>query len=158
MAQQMNIFISHVHEDDDELSKLKSLVSMHGLEIRDASITKDKPNNAKNEDYIFNDIIKPGIEWCGVLAVYITPKTKESKWVDKEINLAEKKGKRIVGIWADGHAGCEPPENLKKLADAMVGWKGERIVDALTGNFNEWEDPKSGEVCPPRPFKRVKCQ
>ena len=45
----------------------------------------------------------------------------------------------------------------KKLADAMVGWNGGRVVDALTGNFNGRET-KDGEVCAPIPFKRVVCQ
>ncbi len=39
-----NVFISHLHEDDDGLVKLKDLVAKHGLQIRDSSITAEKPN------------------------------------------------------------------------------------------------------------------
>jgi len=151
-----NIFISHIHEDDDGLAKLKKLVASRGLTVRDGSINKAKPNNAKNADYILHKIIGPRIRWCSVMVVYITPNTRHSEWVDKEIMRAARLGKRIVGVWAHGHAGCEPPENLTMLADAMVGWNGGRVVDALTGDFNGRESA-DGSVCAPIPFKRVRC-
>lgn len=47
-----NVFISHIHEDDEGLPKLKDISAKHGLQMRDYSITSDKPNRAKNEDYI----------------------------------------------------------------------------------------------------------
>ena len=36
-----NVFISHIHEDDEGLSALKDLVAQQGMEIRDSSITAD---------------------------------------------------------------------------------------------------------------------
>ena len=152
----MNIFISHIHEDDAGLAKLKKLIASKGLTVRDGSINKARPNSAKNADYILNKIIIPRIKWCSVMVVYITPETKKSGWVNKEIMRAERLGKRIVGVWAHGHSGCEPPANLQKLADAMVGWDGDRVVDALTGAFNDREDP-DGNVCEPIAFKRYTC-
>lgn len=151
-----NIFISHIHEDDAGLAKLKTLTRNNGLTVRDGSINKAKPNRAKNANYILNKIIGPRIKWCSVMVVYITPGTKNSEWVNKEILRAASLGKRIVGVWAHGHAGCQPPENLETLADAMVGWNGGRVVDALTGDFNGRET-KDGDVCDPIPFKRVVC-
>ncbi len=46
-----NIFISHIHEDDDGLRDLKDLVARHGMICRDGSITTGKFNSASNEDY-----------------------------------------------------------------------------------------------------------
>ena len=91
------------------------------------------------------------------MVVYITPETKNSEWVNKEILRAERLGKRIVGVWAHGHADCEPPAALKHMADAMVGWDGGRIVDALTGNFDGKEN-NDGSVAAPTEYKRVACQ
>ena len=45
-----NVFISHVHEDDAGLGKLKDLLKSKGMTIRDYSIRSDNPNNA-NPDY-----------------------------------------------------------------------------------------------------------
>lgn len=56
-----NIFISHVHEDDEGLGKLKDLLKRHGMTVRDYSISADKPNNAHEENYIKYDILAPKI-------------------------------------------------------------------------------------------------
>ena len=54
--QTKNVFISHIHKDDEGLDDLKNLVAKHGMEARDYSITSDKGNNAKPPDYIKYDI------------------------------------------------------------------------------------------------------
>ncbi len=128
-----NVFISHIHADDDGLPRLKSLVAQHGMTCRDGSITTSKFNNAANEEYIKYQILAPRIKWASVLVVYISPETKDSDWVNWEIEYAVKEGKRIVGVWAWGEKGCELPEALAKHADAVVGWNGESIADAISG-------------------------
>src|SRR5690242_3086411 len=97
-----NVFISHIHEDDEGLPKLKELLAQRGFEIRDASITSEKPNEASDPDYIKAEILSPGIRWASTLIVYITPDTHDSEWVNWEIEYAQKMGKRIVGVWAHG--------------------------------------------------------
>lgn len=151
-----NVFISHVHEDDAGLQKLKDLLGSKGMSIRDASIHAGKENNANNPDYIKSGILAPQIDWAGTFVVYVTPKTKGSAWVDWEIEYAQKQGKRIVGVWAHGEQGCEVPEGLDKYADAMVGWHGDSIVDAIDGHANRWESP-DGVPYPERPIRRYSC-
>lgn len=151
-----NVFISHVHEDDAGLEKLKNLLEKHGMALRDGSINSDKPNNAVSHDYIKSEILAPRINWAGTFVVYITPKTKDSEWVNWEIEYAEKQGKRIVGIWGHGDNNCDVPEALGKYADAVVGWNGERIVDAINGKINEWDNP-DGTECAARPITRYSC-
>jgi hypothetical protein len=108
------------------------------------------------EIYIKSQILAPQIDWAGTFLVYITPKTKGSSWVDWEIEYAAKQGKRIVGIWGHGDNNCEVPEGLRDYADAVVGWHGDRIIDAITGKLNEWDNP-DGSRCAPRPIKRYSC-
>lgn len=151
-----NVFISHVHEDDDGLQKLKDLLSTKNMMIRDASIHKGKENEATSPDYIKSTILAPQINWAGVFIVYVTPATKGSDWVNWEIEYAEKQGKRIVGVWGYGDNNCEMPDALKKYADAMVGWNGDRIVDAINGQVNEFDNP-DGTACLPRLIRRYSC-
>lgn len=132
-----NVFISHIHEDDEGLPRLKDLVAKHGMNCRDGSITTGKFNGASNEEYIKYEILKPRIEWASVLIVYISPETKNSDWVNWEIECAAREGKRIVGVWAWGEQDCEQPEALKKHADAVVGWNGDSIIDAINGTSDE---------------------
>ena len=138
MNQIRNIFISHRHEDDDGLKALKDLAGRHGITCRDYSITADKPNNAHNEEYIKREILTPRIRQAGCLVVYVSEKTRHSEWVDWEIEYAKRQGKRIVGVWARGDQNCELPDALDRHADAMVGWNGESIVDAINGASDAW--------------------
>jgi hypothetical protein len=157
MAEQTkNVFISHIHEDDEGLGKLKDLLSNAGMTIRDASINSLNPNNATSEDYIKSQILAPQIDWAGTMIVYVTPETKESDWVDWEIRHAHQKEKRIVGVWAYGCQDCELPPALNDFADAVVGWNGTSIVDAINGNCDVWETP-DGTTVDVRPIKRHCC-
>ena len=132
-----NVFISHKHEDDDGLRDLKRLVEQHGMTWRDYSITADNPNNAHNEEYIKREILAPRIRQSSCLVVYVSEKTKTSDWVNWEIEYAETLGKRIVGVWERGARDCELPEALDHHADAVVGWNGESIINAINGTSDE---------------------
>jgi hypothetical protein len=151
-----NVFISHIHEDDDGLVKLKELIAKGGLTVRDASINSSNPNDANHPDYIKSQILAPQIQWASTLLVYITPQTKDSEWVNWEIEYAEKMGKRIVGVYAHGANECDVPEALEKYADDVRGWNSAGVVDAILGKTNEWQAP-SGELRDPRPIKRYGC-
>ena len=140
-----NVFISHIHEDDPGLGKLKDLLKSKGMTIRDYSIRSDNPNNAKSESYIKSEILAPRIRQCSTLVVYVSPETKDSKYVDWEIEYAHKNEKRIVGVWEDGERGCKLPEALDKYADAVVGWTGNNIIDAIEGKIDSWENPDGSE-------------
>lgn len=155
MGEIHNVFISHRHEDDDLIAKFKDLMKGKGVEIRDASITSDNPNQANNPDYIKQNILAPGINWAGKLVVLITPDTKNHDWVEWEIEYANKHNKHIIGVWAHGSAGCEIPEALDKYADAVVGWSSEQILKALNG-ARIWKD-SDGASRPPQPIKRLAC-
>ncbi|HRI92491.1 MAG TPA: TIR domain-containing protein [Accumulibacter sp.] len=156
MAERRNVFISHIHEDDHRLAPLKDLLRDSGMEVRDGSIHSDKPNNAKSPDYIKSEILSPRIEWASVLVVLITPDTKNSEWVSWEIECAERMGKRIVGVWDHGEALCDIPPALDQYADAIVGWQGERVKDAIEGRINNREQP-DGTATGPRAVPRYSC-
>lgn len=157
MTHDRNVFVSHVHEDDKGVKAFKDLVEKQGMTVNDYSVTKDKSNKAKSDEHIKYGVLKPKIEACSVLVVYVTPKTKDSKWVDFEIKCAERLGKRIVGVWAHGHADCELPESLEDLADTVVAWNSENVVAALNGEFNEQED-RDGKLRSRQKTVRVTCQ
>jgi hypothetical protein len=151
-----NVFISHLHEDDEGLDKLKNLLAEGGLDVRDSSINSSNPNEAKNSDYIKCEILAPQIKWAGTFLVYITPQTKTSDWVNWEIECAAKNDKRIVGIYAHGANDCDVPEALDKYADDVRGWQSAGIIEAILGETNEWHTA-SGGLRELRPIKRWSC-
>jgi MTH538 TIR-like domain (DUF1863) len=144
MSDTKNIFISHVHEDDALLPKLKELIGRAGMEVRDGSVNSDKPNEAQSEDYIKREILAPRIDWASTLVVLVTRDTAQSDWVNWEIKYAIEQGKNVVGVFAQGATDADIPEELGKHAAAIVGWQGDRVVDAINGNVTGWDDPATG--------------
>ena|SRR2546426_5946203 len=160
MPDMKNVFISHVHEDDDLVPMLKELIGKAGMEVRDGSITSDKPNEAQSEEYIQNEILEPRIQWASTLVVLITHDTAESWWVNWEIKRAVELDKNVIGVYAQGATDADIPEELQKCGDAaIVGWQGDRVVDAINGNIREWDRPDSGAPRTPEwPIKRYSCR
>jgi hypothetical protein len=117
-----NVFISHIHEDDEGLAKLKELLKNNGLTINDYSINAENSNNATSEEYIKSQILAPRIQQCS---------TKDSEYVNWEIECAQSKDKR-------------------------VGWTRDNIIDAIVGKMDRWESP-DGAQCQPRQIKRYSC-
>ena len=151
-----NVFISHIHADDVQLKAFKELLAKNGCTVRDSSITSDKPNEAKDPDYIKQKILAPAVKWAGTLVVLVSPGTRNSPWVDWEIEYARKQNKRIVGVWAQGAADCDVPPALDEFANAVVGWEADRIVDAIFGRINNWETP-TGQLRPERDIAHFNC-
>lgn len=157
MADQVhNVFISHIHEDDADVTALKDLLLKNGCEFRDSSVNSSNPNEASSPDYIKSQILSPRIQWAGTVVVLISPGTHQSEWVDWEIAYAQKLGKRIVGVWAHGSKDADLPEKLDDYADAIVGWQSEVIIDAINGNSNAWQG-SAGEAKPERKIVHYSC-
>ncbi len=157
MSDTKNIFISHIHEDDPALKDLKNLLSNNGMTPRDYSVTADNPNNAHNEDYIKYQILAPRIQRSSALVVYISADMRFSRWVNWEIEHAAREGKTIVGVYEHGAAGCELPQGLENVRDALVvSWRGNDIIDAIEGRLGESRQP-NGNQHAPRDIDRHDC-
>lgn len=135
-----NIFVSHQHNDADKIEDLKKLIGKHGIEMRDSSIYEKKlKNNAKNEQYIKQELIKPQMKWAGTVVVLIGKDTAKSDYVNWEIKTAAEMGKRIIGVYLRGAKDEDIPEELKEYGSNLVGWDGEKIVGAINGEDMDWE-------------------
>ena len=64
-----NVFISHYGQDEEHIVKLKKLLAKKDYQLRNSSIDSTKPNDAKNEEYIKYQLLKPGIKWAGTTIV-----------------------------------------------------------------------------------------
>lgn len=135
-----NIFVSHQHNDADKIEDLKKLIGKHGIEMRDSSIYEKKlKNNAKNEQYIKQELIKPQIKWAGTIVVLIGKDTAKSDYVNWEIRTAAEMNKRIIGVYLQGAKDEDIPPELIEYGHNLVGWNGEKIVRAIDGEDMEWE-------------------
>lgn len=150
-----NIFVSHNHSDDDDVKRLVSNIRDKGFDVSDYSVTLDKPNDANDENYIKYKILAPKIDLCSVVAVVVSPETKNSHYVNWEIEYAQRHNKRIVAIYENGAKGCDLPEALGDCFDSIVAWDTNKIIRAIDGeNFTETED---GVVRRPRNVPPAPC-
>ncbi|MBK5232642.1 MAG: TIR domain-containing protein [Thermoleophilia bacterium] len=150
------VFISHIHEDDAQVGAMKLLLSGQGFDVTDSSVTKDEPNRANNREYIQREILAPRIEAADTVIVLVSPGMRNSAYVNWEIEYASQLDRRVVGVWAPNGTEDDIPTALDDLADAMVGWQGERIKDAILGRINNWETSQ-GSIREQRPIDRHNC-
>ena len=139
MAETRNVFVSHIHEDESHIDGMKSLLSEHGFDVKNSSITSERRNDAHNPEYIKHSILAPRIDWAGAVVVLVSPGMRESEYVDFEIEYAQRHDKRIVGVWTHGAAESDVPDALTKYADAVVPWRADAIRAAICGEKSGWE-------------------
>ena len=132
------IFASHIHADDEHISGMRELLANNGHDVEVSAVDSTSPNSAKDEDYIKSEILAPKLDWAETLVVLISPGTKDSEWVDWEIEYAQEHGMRIVGVWTPGAAESDVPAGLAEYADAVVGWQADRIEGAIDGTISNW--------------------
>ena len=154
-----NIFVSHQHNDADQIKEFSKLIGNHGIKMRDSSIYEKKlKNNATNESYIKYKLIKPQIEWAGKIVVLIGKDTAKSDYVNWEIRAAAEAGKRIIGVYLQGAKDEDIPSELKEYGDNLVGWNGDKIVRAINGEDFDWENADgSPKLNNPETLPRIQC-
>jgi hypothetical protein len=139
-----NVFISHHHEDATKIADLINLIEKSGrYRARDSSIYEDKtPNKATNSEYI-KTLLRPQIDWAGTVIVIIGEKTKQSEWVNWEIEYAGRKDKNIIGIFLPGIENDKIPDSLAKNCTDIIRWRSNNLDKALEGE-RIFENPVDG--------------
>lgn len=157
-----HVFISHHHADDGSVDKMTKLLKNKSYDIRNSSIRAKPANKERLEKgllkpEVIQRLLRSKISWAGCAVVLIGKDTHSRPWVNWEIEEAHRQGKRIVGVWDHDSQDAKVPSSLDKYADAIVGWQADRIVDAITGDINNWEK-QDGTPFPKRNIPRIRCQ
>lgn len=140
-----HVFISHHHADDAEVANLTSLLARSGHDVRNSSI-RAKPANQKllDKGLVSDDtirrLLRMKISWAGTVVVLIGKETHERKWVNWEIEQANKQGKRIVGVYVRGGTDADIPKAFEKYGSALVAWNSDSIISAIDGTSNPFQN------------------
>jgi len=141
-----NVFVSHHHKDDASVDGLTAMVSGKGYQLRNSSI-RVKPENQKRidnkqiSDKTIARLLRIKMRWASQVVVVIGKETHQRDWVNWEIRAAHQLGKPIIGVYENGLKDqVEIPENLKKYATSIVGWRSDSVVDALEGKI-QFQNP-----------------
>lgn len=156
-----NVFISHHHKDDASVDGLASLLKPRGHNLRNSSI-RAKPENQRRlsenkvSDKVIKRLLRMKMKWAGQVIVIIGKETHTRPWVGWEIELAEKLGKPIIGVYERGLKDkVKIPEGLEKYSDAIVAWNHKSIMNAIDGE-SRFENP-DGTVRPDVHGGNVRC-
>ena len=132
-----NIFISHHHADDASVTQLTNMLKRGGQDFRNSSI-RAKPANQRRldkgmvKDETIRRLLRRKISWASTVVVLIGKNTASRNWVNWEIEQANKKGKRIVGVFEQGGTDADIPPSFEKYGSALVAWNTKSIVSAVT--------------------------
>ena len=125
-----NLFISHSWSYSDAYNKLTSLLdNANYFTYKNYSVPKDDPiHNANNDEELY-EAIKQQIRYASVVIILAGVYSSYSKWIDKEIKIAEELGKPILAIepWASDKTSLK----VKNAADKIVKWNTDSIIRAI---------------------------
>ena len=129
----MRIFISHLHRDDDLALELKTSLREQSASPSAVSIVLASGVNAApvNLDDIRERVLIPRLRWAQVLIVLLTGDTCDSYWVRWEIAYAQKRNKKIVGVFAPG-SDATASECVQEAGGVVVAWNMEEIWNLLS--------------------------
>lgn len=125
-----NLFISHSWTYSDAYEKLTDLLDKAKyFTYKNYSVPKNDPIHNANNDKELYYAIKNQIQHASIVVILAGVYSSYSKWIDKEIEIAQNLGKPILAIepW-----GAEKTSmKVKNSADKIVRWNTDSIVSAI---------------------------
>lgn len=129
-----NIFISHCWAYSDAYSKITGLLngqtSASGFNYKNYSVPKDDPIHNAASDTALRIAIEAQMKPCSCILILAGVYATYSKWINIEIEIAQRLGKRIIAIEPWGSE--KTSATVKNAAHAVVKWNGSSVVNAIT--------------------------
>lgn len=133
MSKTYNLFISHSWSYSDAYDGLiKLLNSDSNFDYRNYSVPKNDPIHNASTDKALKEAIKNQMQYAGVVLILAGVYSTYSKWINKEIELAQSGfylPKKIIAIepWGSEKTSIV----VKNAADKIVKWQTSSIVNAI---------------------------
>lgn len=127
----MQIFLSFDYDEDiDQVNGFRGMLENPNADINflDGSCKKDYGGKS---NYEIEQYIKSLIDKSSVTVCLISSKTKQSEWVNKELEISQSKNKGIIGIVLKGKE-----SEIKKYSDCPGIFDNERYF------VYYWDEPK----------------
>lgn len=133
MSKTYHIFISHSWAYPDAYEGLIKLLNKDpNFSYSDYSVPKDDPiHNAGTSKELYN-AIKAQVSKASVVIIMAGVYSTYSKWINKEIEIAQTEfstPKPIIAVepWASEKTSIK----VKEAADKIVGWNSSSIINAI---------------------------
>lgn len=128
-----HLFISHSWAHSNAYDSLTTLLDKDpDFSYKDYSVPKDDPIHTSGSDSELRDAITQQMGRCSVILIMAGVYASYSKWIDREIKIAQygfQNRKPMVAIEPWGSE--KTSEVVKNAADKIVKWNTDSIVTAI---------------------------
>ena len=127
------LFISHSWDHSDAYTRLVNLLDARPyFRYSNYSVPKDDPLHTRGTDEELYAAIKRQVSPCNVILILAGIYASYSKWIDKEIQIAQNEfssAKPIIAIepWGSERTSVK----VRNAANKIVGWNTESVVSAI---------------------------
>ena len=127
-----NLFISHSWTYSNQYQNLIHLLdSKNYFTYKNYSVPKDNPIHNAATDYRLRQAIECQMKPASCVIIMAGVYSTYSKWINIEIELAKKLGKKIIAVEPLGSERTSVV--VKNAADEIVRWNTDSIVKAIRG-------------------------
>lgn len=133
MAKTYNLFISHSWAYSDAYECLIKLLDKDpNFSYKNYSVPKNDPIHNAGTDKKLYEAIKEQISYASVVVILAGVYSSYSKWIDKEIQIAQTEFSTPKKILAIEPWGAERTSAVvKKAANKVVGWNSSSVINAI---------------------------
>jgi lysophospholipid acyltransferase (LPLAT)-like uncharacterized protein len=123
------IFISHSWNYSNQYNSIIDFLDRQGVDYCNHSVPKDDPVHTNGTDKQLREAIDAKIKGCSCVIILAGVYASYSKWINKEIEIAQEYGKPIIAV---KYWGAERISDVvKNAADKVVGWNSKVLADAI---------------------------
>ena len=123
------IFISHSWKYSNQYDKIVEFLNNGGISYYNHSVPKDDPVHTNGTDKQLQDAIDAKIKGCSCVIILAGVYSSCSKWIKKEIAIAQKYGKPIIGVRPWGAERVS--DAVTQAADVVVNWSSVSVANAV---------------------------
>ena len=123
------IFISHSWAYSAQYDKVEEFLQKENVKYYNHSVPKDDPIHTNGTDKQLREKIDAKIKGCSCVIILAGVYATYSRWINIELELAQKYGKPIIAVkyWGAEHTSTV----VKNAADTIVGWNSKSVANAV---------------------------
>ncbi len=137
MSTRYRVFISHSWTYPNAYDRIIEFLEEQNLNYFNHSVPIHDPIHTNGTDRELYNAIESKIRWTSCLIVLAWVYASYSKWIQKEIEIANLYNKPIIAVeywWSE-----RTSQFVKDNATAVVKWQSKSIVDAIK-TYSIWEN------------------
>lgn len=129
MEKNYRLFISHSWTYSDAYDGILKLLNSQDISYYNHSVPIDDPIHTNGTDKQLSEAIEAKVKGTSCIIILAGVYSSYSKWIQKEIDMANKYGKVIIAVEPWGSE--KTSKIVKDNAHRIVKWQAKSLVDAI---------------------------